>query len=121
MRDDEGRFEARKLAAKRNDEARVEAFCRLRSPPDPKGKVRGHLGRMVKECQYSMAADTGGVKAVCQCSGLTLGSPRRGRGYDVKDQGIPVRQIVHLLDCLALRAGEADGLRCTSSVRRPPS
>jgi hypothetical protein len=32
MGDDDRRFEAGQLGAKRNDEARVEAFCGLRSP-----------------------------------------------------------------------------------------
>ena len=68
-----------------------------------------------------VATDAGGIKAVRECSSLTLRPPGRGRWYDMKDQGIPARQIVHLLDSLARRAGEADGLRWTPSVRRPSS
>jgi hypothetical protein len=111
MRDDDRRFEAGKLGAKRNDQARVEAFCSVRSPPDSNGKVSRHLGWIVKERQYSMATDAGGVKAVCERSSLTLRPPGRGCWYDMQDQGIPARQIVHLLDSPALRAGEIDGLR----------
>jgi hypothetical protein len=107
MRDDDGRFEADKLGAKRKDEARVEALCGLRSARGSKGKVSGDLGWTVKECQYFVATDAGGVKAVCECSSLTLRPPRRGRRYDMKDQGIPARQIVHLLGFLALQAVEA--------------
>jgi hypothetical protein len=56
---------------------------------------------MVKERQYSMSTDAGGIEAVCERSSLTLRPPGRGRWYDMKDQGISARQIVHLLDSLA--------------------
>jgi hypothetical protein len=39
----------------------------------------------------------------------------------MKDQGFAARQIVHLLDSLERRAGEADRLRETSIVQQPSS
>ena len=75
-------------------------FRGLRPPRGSKGKVSWHLGWTVEECQHSVATDAGGVKPVCECSSLTLRPPRRGRWYDMKDQGILARQIVHLLDSL---------------------
>ena len=90
-------------------------------PRNLKRKVRRHLGWTVKECQYFVATDARGVKAIRECSSLTLRSPGRGRWYDMQYQGISARQIVHLLGSPALGAGEADGLRETSGVRRPSS
>jgi hypothetical protein len=65
-----------------------------------------------------MATDAGDIKAVRECSSLTLRPPGRGRWYDMKDQGIPAGQIVHLLDFLVHRAEEADRVRETPSVRQ---
>ncbi len=121
MRYDDRRCEAGKFGAKRKDKPRVEAFCGLRSSPESKGKVRWHLGWTLKECQYSMATDARGVKAICERSSLTLRPPGRGRWYDMQYQGVIARQIIHLLESPALWAGASDGLRKTPCVRRPSS
>ena len=52
-----------------------------------------------------MATDAGGIEAVRECSSFTLRPAGRGRRNDVKDQGIPACEIVHVPDSFAFRTG----------------